>query len=124
MHGRSSYAGAVSGQISDALEHFRACVKLTYRSFRAVELIRREILARHPEATNVNAVLIDFFLYDLAKERETAGECISRVGSRAALRHDYSTRVGVLVSCPGWPIQRACREPSDLLYRRARAGAV
>lgn len=33
-----------------------------------------EILRQHPEATNINAVLIDFFLYDLAKERETAGE--------------------------------------------------
>ncbi len=43
---------------------------------RAVELIRREILRQHPEAaaTGVNAVLIDFLLYDLAKERESAGE--------------------------------------------------
>ena len=41
---------------------------------RAVELIRREIFRQHPEATSVNAVLIDFFLYDLAKEREAAGE--------------------------------------------------
>lgn len=40
----------------------------------AVELIRREILRAHPEATNnINAVLIDFFLYDLAKEREAQG---------------------------------------------------
>ncbi|KAK4494844.1 hypothetical protein PRZ48_014200 [Zasmidium cellare] len=39
----------------------------------AVELIRREIVRAHPEATNVNAVLIDFFLYDLAKEREALG---------------------------------------------------
>jgi len=37
---------------------------------RAVELIRREILKLDPFALNVNAVLIDFFLYDLAKERE------------------------------------------------------
>lgn len=43
-------------------------------SQRAVELIRREILRQHSEATNLNAVLIDFFLYDLAKEREAAGE--------------------------------------------------
>lgn len=38
-----------------------------------VELIRREILRQHPEAT-VNAVLIDFFLYDTMKEREASGE--------------------------------------------------
>ncbi|KAF2227145.1 hypothetical protein BDZ85DRAFT_59085 [Elsinoe ampelina] len=37
-----------------------------------VELIRRQIVAAHPEA-EVNAVLIDFFLYDLAKEREKEG---------------------------------------------------
>lgn len=42
----------------------------------AVELIRREILRAHPEATNINAVLIDFFLYDLAKEREAQGTSV------------------------------------------------
>jgi hypothetical protein len=40
-----------------------------------VELIRREILARHAEGSEVKAVMIDFFLYVLAKEREAAGEC-------------------------------------------------
>lgn len=44
-------------------------VQLRGCSIWAVEMIRREILANHPEA-EVNAVLIDFFLYDLAKERE------------------------------------------------------
>jgi hypothetical protein len=40
-----------------------------------VELIRREILARHPEAeSKVNAILIDFFLYDTCKEMEKGGE--------------------------------------------------
>ncbi|KAF2018644.1 hypothetical protein BU24DRAFT_430816 [Aaosphaeria arxii CBS 175.79] len=39
----------------------------------AVELLRREILKLDPEM-EVNAILIDFFLYDLAKEREKAGE--------------------------------------------------
>lgn len=39
----------------------------------AIELIRREIMKLDPEA-KVNAILIDFFLYDLAKERELAGE--------------------------------------------------
>ena len=39
-----------------------------------VELIRREILAKHPEAKGkVNAVLIDFFLYDTCKEMEKEG---------------------------------------------------
>lgn len=34
-----------------------------------VELLRREILLLKPDA-KVNAILIDFFLYDLAKEKE------------------------------------------------------
>lgn len=38
-----------------------------------VELIRQEILKAHPE-TEVNAILIDFFLYDTAKEREKEGK--------------------------------------------------
>lgn len=37
-----------------------------------VELIRREILRHHP-GTEVNAILIDFFLYDRMKELEAAG---------------------------------------------------
>jgi Potential Queuosine, Q, salvage protein family len=36
-----------------------------------VEMIRKEILRAHPEA-KVNAVLIDFFLYDVCKEMEKA----------------------------------------------------
>jgi hypothetical protein len=39
----------------------------------AVELIRREIVALQPDAS-VNAILIDFFLYDLAKSKEAAGQ--------------------------------------------------
>lgn len=39
----------------------------------AVELLRREILKLQPDA-KVNAILLDFFLYDLAKEKENAGE--------------------------------------------------
>jgi hypothetical protein len=35
----------------------------------AVELLRREILKLKPGA-KINAILIDFFLYDLAKEKE------------------------------------------------------
>lgn len=38
-----------------------------------VELIRREIIRNHPGA-KVNAILIDFFLYDTMKERELAGQ--------------------------------------------------
>ncbi|KAF2704567.1 hypothetical protein K504DRAFT_389886 [Pleomassaria siparia CBS 279.74] len=39
----------------------------------AVELLRREILKLESDA-KVNAVLLDFFLYDLAKEREKNGD--------------------------------------------------
>ncbi|KAK5651210.1 hypothetical protein OQA88_12717 [Cercophora sp. LCS_1] len=38
-----------------------------------IELIRREIKKQHPEA-QVNAILIDFFLYDTIKEIESAGQ--------------------------------------------------
>ncbi|KAF2728747.1 hypothetical protein EJ04DRAFT_546647 [Polyplosphaeria fusca] len=38
-----------------------------------IELLRREILKLDPDA-KVNAILIDFFLYDLAKEREKNGD--------------------------------------------------
>lgn len=37
-----------------------------------VELIKREIQRDHP-GTSVNAILIDFFLYDTMKELEAAG---------------------------------------------------
>ena len=50
-------------------------VQLRGCSIWAVELIRREITQSHPEAAQqVNAVLIDFFLYDLAKEREKGAD--------------------------------------------------
>jgi hypothetical protein len=40
----------------------------------AVEMIRRQIVQDHPEAkAEVNAVLLDFLLYDLAKEFESTG---------------------------------------------------
>jgi hypothetical protein len=38
-----------------------------------VELIRREIKRNHPEA-DLNAILLDFFLYDTIKEIEAAGQ--------------------------------------------------
>lgn len=45
----------------------RAC------SIWAVELIRREIRRQHPE-TDINAILIDFYLYDTMKEIEKDGK--------------------------------------------------
>ncbi|KAB8293916.1 hypothetical protein EYC80_009389 [Monilinia laxa] len=48
-------------------------VQLRGCSIWCVELIRREILKDHPEA-EVNAILIDFFLYDTMKERELEGK--------------------------------------------------
>jgi len=49
----------------------------------AVEMIRRQIVSDHPETkTDVNAVLLDFLLYDLAKEFETTGTL-----RRVALAH-------------------------------------
>lgn len=38
-----------------------------------VELIRREIKRNHPEV-EINAILIDFFLYDLMKDMEARGQ--------------------------------------------------
>ncbi|KAI9872029.1 MAG: hypothetical protein M1830_002134 [Pleopsidium flavum] len=48
-------------------------IQLRGCSIWCVELIKREILRQHPEA-QINAILIDFFLYDTMKERETDGE--------------------------------------------------
>ena len=47
-------------------------VQLRGCSVWAVELIRRQILKQHPEA-EVSAILIDFFLYDTAKDKEKEG---------------------------------------------------
>ncbi|KAL8821401.1 MAG: hypothetical protein Q9223_000550 [Gallowayella weberi] len=47
-------------------------VQLRGCSIWCVELIRREIIRRHPRA-EVNAILIDFFLYDTMKEKEVEG---------------------------------------------------
>lgn len=48
-------------------------VQLRACSIWCVELIRREIKRKHPDA-HVNAILIDFFLYDSVKEQEAAGK--------------------------------------------------
>jgi hypothetical protein len=67
--------------------HHRWEVELRGCSIWAVEMLRREILKQFPEGgdgkVGLNAILLDFFLYDLAKEREAAalekgeelGEC-------------------------------------------------
>ena len=47
-------------------------VELRGCSIWCVELIRREILRGNPGAS-VNTILIDFFLYDLVKEKEAQG---------------------------------------------------
>ncbi|MCJ1230840.1 hypothetical protein MMC12_007514 [Toensbergia leucococca] len=47
-------------------------VQLRGCSIWCVELIKREISHRHP-STPINAILIDFFLYDTMKEREAEG---------------------------------------------------
>jgi Potential Queuosine, Q, salvage protein family len=47
-------------------------IQLRGCSIWCVELIRRLILSQHPEA-KVNAILIDFYLYDTIKEREAQG---------------------------------------------------
>ncbi|KAH6891256.1 UPF0553 protein c [Thelonectria olida] len=48
-------------------------IQLRSCSIWCVELIRREIKRKHPDA-HVNAILIDFFLYDHVKELEAAGK--------------------------------------------------
>ncbi|KAK4228898.1 hypothetical protein QBC38DRAFT_131431 [Podospora fimiseda] len=48
-------------------------VQLRACSIWCVELIRREIIKAHPEA-HINAILIDFFLYDTIKEMESKGK--------------------------------------------------
>ncbi|PHH88897.1 hypothetical protein CDD83_6909 [Cordyceps sp. RAO-2017] len=48
-------------------------VQLRACSIWCVELIRREILRQHPR-TKVNAILIDFFLYDTMQELEAQGQ--------------------------------------------------
>ncbi|KAL6696005.1 hypothetical protein J3F84DRAFT_372677 [Trichoderma pleuroticola] len=48
-------------------------IQLRACSIWCVELIRREIQKAHPD-THVNAILIDFFLYDTMKEMEAAGK--------------------------------------------------
>jgi hypothetical protein len=47
-------------------------IQLRGCSIWCVELMRKQILRNNPDA-EVNAILIDFFLYDTVKEREATG---------------------------------------------------
>lgn len=50
-------------------------MQLRGSSIWAVELLRRQIVRDHPEAqAEVHSVLLDFLLYDLAKEVEASGK--------------------------------------------------
>ena len=61
----------------------------------AVEMIRRQIVQDHPEAeSEVNAVLLDFLLYDLAKEFESTGTFCT-CGVLPALSRSTALKTGV-----------------------------
>lgn len=61
----------------------------------AVEMIRRQIIQDHPEAeSEVNAVLLDFLLYDLAKENESTGT-FRACGVFPALSRSTDFKIGV-----------------------------
>lgn len=67
-----------SSEVRDAgLAHETYQYLLTYSrlacSIWCVELLRRDINRSHPEA-KVNAILIDFFLYDTMKQLEAEGK--------------------------------------------------
>ena len=64
---------------------WRACSKVRGCSIWYVELLRREIRRLYPEETpHLNAILIDFFLYDTMKEMEAKGhDCISHHRTRS-----------------------------------------
>lgn len=46
-------------------------IQIRGASIWCVEMIRREILKKHPD-THINAVLLDYYLYDTGKEMEAA----------------------------------------------------
>lgn len=55
-------------------DNHQPLVKTAAASIWSVDAIQREIRRTHPEATHVNAVLIDFFLYDTMKQLEAEGK--------------------------------------------------
>lgn len=65
------YALVTKGQVIDSGTSYE--MQLRACSIWCVELIKREIKREHPDA-KVNAVLIDFFLYDLMKQLEAEGK--------------------------------------------------
>ncbi|KAL9583860.1 MAG: hypothetical protein Q9212_002458 [Teloschistes hypoglaucus] len=69
------YSPSLENQVRGLKEIESGCsweVQLRGCSIWCVELIREEIARRHPKA-EINAVLIDFFLYDSMKEKELEG---------------------------------------------------
>ncbi|KAL8943915.1 MAG: hypothetical protein Q9211_000799 [Gyalolechia sp. 1 TL-2023] len=69
------YSPSLENHVRNLKEVESGCsweVQLRGCSIWCVELIRREIARQHPKA-NVNAILIDFFLYDTMKERVDEG---------------------------------------------------
>ncbi|KAL8953408.1 MAG: hypothetical protein Q9222_000721 [Ikaeria aurantiellina] len=69
------YSPPLKSHIRNMKEIESACnweVQLRGCSIWCVELIRREIVRKHPKA-EINAILIDFFLYDTMKEKELEG---------------------------------------------------
>lgn len=58
-------------------------IQLRGCSIWCIESIRSEILREHPN-THINAILIDFLLYDTAKEMEAEGhECVPHHRTRS-----------------------------------------
>ena len=71
-------------------------VQLRGCSIWAVELMRRQIASDHAEAAEgMHAVLLDFLLYDLAKEVEAAGEWLP---SHSASFY-FGSRFALLIGC-------------------------
>ncbi|MCJ1462863.1 hypothetical protein MMC07_001466 [Pseudocyphellaria aurata] len=61
-------------------------IQLRGCSIWCVELLRREILRQHPEST-LNAILIDFFLYDTIKEEQERILAGKKQGQRDLIPH-------------------------------------
>ena len=55
-------------------DHITWEIELRGCSIWCVEQLRREIIRKHPDAENINAILIDFFLYDAIKELEASDD--------------------------------------------------
>ncbi|KAL9593582.1 MAG: hypothetical protein Q9219_007487 [cf. Caloplaca sp. 3 TL-2023] len=69
------YGPSLENHIRNLREIESGCsweVQLRGCSIWCVELIRREIIRQHPKA-EINAILIDFFLYDMMKQRVKEG---------------------------------------------------